>query len=113
MSSTFANVTRHHGLEAWRRLAEPVNEDKLLLSKDLLPRVNAPKPAGSAANIEQAIEDWDTTIRLYKKAGGDEPPDADRRMTLLQLLPLDIAAHATMNMDNPEYGSYLKLKSMC
>ena len=110
VSTSFANVTRHHGLEAWRKLAEPVNEDKLLLRKDLLPKVNAPRAAATPTDIEQAIEDWDTTIRLYKKAGGAEPTDADRRLTLLQILPAEIAAHATMHMDSPEHDTYLKLK---
>ena len=30
----FANVPRHNGLEAWRRVAEPLNEDKALRRKD-------------------------------------------------------------------------------
>ena len=33
---TFANVPRH-GFEALRRISEPVNEDKALTRKDLLP----------------------------------------------------------------------------
>ena len=27
---TFANVPRHNGFEAWRKISEPVNEDKVL-----------------------------------------------------------------------------------
>ena len=34
----FANVPRHNGFEAWRRIAEPINDDKALVRKDLLPR---------------------------------------------------------------------------
>ena len=40
---TFANVPRHNGFEAWRRVVEPVNEDKALIRKDLLPLVTNPK----------------------------------------------------------------------
>ena len=32
----FANVPRHNGLEAWRRVMEPINDDKALARKDLL-----------------------------------------------------------------------------
>ena len=30
----FANVPRHNGIEAWRRLAEPINEDKAMVRRD-------------------------------------------------------------------------------
>ena len=33
----FDNVARHNGFEAWRRIAEPINEDKALRRKELLP----------------------------------------------------------------------------
>ena len=31
VASAFANVPRHNGLEAWRILANPINEDKAIL----------------------------------------------------------------------------------
>ena len=80
------HVPRHNGLEAWRRLAEPVNDDTVLLQKDFLPKVTKPKAAPSADLIEQAIEDWDTDIRLFVKAGGRSPLDDARRLTLIQIL---------------------------
>ena len=30
----FANVQRHNGIEAWRRLAEPINEDEAMVRRD-------------------------------------------------------------------------------
>ena len=45
VQATFDNVPRHNGLEAWRQLAEPINEDKQLVVKDLLPLVTNPKGA--------------------------------------------------------------------
>ena len=33
----FDNVARHNGVEAWRRIAEPINDDKALRRKELLP----------------------------------------------------------------------------
>ena len=91
VASLFANVPRHNGLEAWRRIARPIHEDKLLLQKDLLVHVNSPKKAASNGNVEQAIEDWDTSIRLYEKACGSRPLCSESRMTLMQIIPRSVA----------------------
>ena len=58
---TFANVTRHNGFEAWRRLAEPINNDKALLRKELLPRFTNPRPASNVDDVENALREWDTS----------------------------------------------------
>ena len=68
VADVFANVPRHNGLEAWRQLSEPVIEDKELLQKDLLPVVTNPKGASNMEGVVQAVLDWDTNIRLCKKA---------------------------------------------
>ena len=52
----FANVARHNGFEVWRRVVEPVNEDKALLRKDLLPLVTSPKAASSMDDLTTALE---------------------------------------------------------
>ena len=70
VEDVFANMPRHNGLEAWRQLSEPIIEDKELLQKDLLPSVTNPKGVSNMEGIEQAVLDWDTNIRLFKKAGG-------------------------------------------
>ena len=44
---TFANVPRHNGFEAWRKISEPVDEDKALARKDLLTKVTNPRPAAN------------------------------------------------------------------
>ena len=66
----FANVPRHNGFEAWRRIAEPVNEDKGLLNKDLLPFVTNPNAASSMDDLTTALETWETNRRLFQKADG-------------------------------------------
>ena len=53
---TFANVPTHNGFEAWRRVVEPVIEDKALIRKDLLPLVTNPKPASSMDDLSAALE---------------------------------------------------------
>ena len=101
VATTFANVPRHNGIEGWRRIAEPVNEDKLLIQKELLTKVTNPKSASSMDRIEQAVEDWTTDIRLFCKAGGTAPEESKQRMTLVSMLPLDIAGYITMHMELP------------
>ena len=102
VAGTFANVTRHNGMEAWRKLAEPMNEDKQLLQKDLLPSVTNPKAAPSPDKIEEALEAWDTNIRLFVKAGGKEPDDGQKRITLMTMLPVGIGGYVTMHMELPD-----------
>ena len=52
--SVFANCPRHNGLESWRHVAKPINEDKLLILKDLLLLVTNPKPATNLDDLAQA-----------------------------------------------------------
>ena len=42
-ASVFRNVPRHNGLEAWRRITEPINDDKAAMRRELLPKINNPK----------------------------------------------------------------------
>ena len=73
---TFANVPRHNGFEAFRRIAEPVNEDKALVRKDLLSSVVHPKSATSMDNLQAALEVWDTSERRFESFDGVLPtPD--------------------------------------
>ena len=110
VASNFANVPRHNGLEAWRQLAEPINEDKELLQKDLLPRVTNPKAAATMDKVSDAVRDWDTDLRLFKKAGGVEPTDHAKRITLIRMLPVEIAAYISMHWEQPEYSTFIALK---
>ena len=68
-------------LEAWRQLAEPINDDKQLVQKELLPLMTNPKPAATMDKVVDAVRDWDTNMRLFKAAGG-----ASRRITSVVLL---------------------------
>ena len=42
VNGVFENVDRHNGLEAWRRIAEPINDDKQLILQELLAPVTEP-----------------------------------------------------------------------
>ena len=78
VNGIFANVPRHNGLEGWRRIAAPINEDKAMVRRSFLSLVSNPKPAASLEKIESAIEDWYTTKRLYREADGAEQSDLTR-----------------------------------
>jgi hypothetical protein len=45
--------------------------------------VTNPKGATSMDNIETAVENWNTNIRLFVAADGEEPSDEAKRMTLI------------------------------
>ena len=87
LHSVFANVPRHNGLEAWRRIAEPINEDKILILKDLLPAVTNPRPATSLDDLSTALEAWDTNLRLFSAAGGVPPSSEQKRLSFVAMSP--------------------------
>ena len=106
ISTVFGNVPRHSGLEAWRRVAEPINDDKTMIRKDLLPLITKPRGASSLDGISAAIEDWDTNIRLFKAAQGSEAVDETKRLTLLQMLPQDVSAYVAMHIELTELTTF-------
>ena len=82
LHSVFANVPRHNGLEAWRRIAEPINEDKILILKDFLPAVTNPRPATSLDDLSVPLEAWDANLRLIASAGGVIPSRDQTRLSI-------------------------------
>ena len=52
VSGTFGNCPRHNGLEAWRLLALPINDDQLIVQKELLSKVMHPKSAADMYKVE-------------------------------------------------------------
>ena len=87
----------------------PINEDKQIIQRHLMTKVAHPKPASSADGIEQAVIDWDTSIRLFKAAGGPEPTCAVKRLTFIDMLPSDIGTYVTMHLElYPTYVSLYK-----
>ena len=107
---TFSNVPRHNGFEAFRRLVEPVNEDKALVRKDLLSAVVHPKSATSMENLQTALEVWDTNKRLFEQADGVLPAHDQQRLALIGMLPPDISATVIMEMEKPGFGTFQEVK---
>ena len=109
-TSIYKNVQRHNGLEAWRKIAEPINDDKMMILQELLPQITNPKPATDMLGFEGAMRDWQTTIRLYTEAGGEKPTGEPERMAFIRLLPPDVAAHVLLHQALPQYATFDNLK---
>ena len=109
-TSTFKNVARHNGLEAWRQIALPINEDKVLILQELLPLITNPRSASSIDHYDDAVRDWTTNLRLFKEAGGEPPTGDAQRLAFTKLLPHDVAAHVTLHMNLPQYRDFHELR---
>ena len=107
---TFANVPRHNGFEALRRIAEPVNEDKALTRKDLLPLVTNPKTAGNMDDLNTAFETWGTNKRLFQRADGKLPDAEQERLAFIGILPSDISPNVIMEMAKPGFETYSEVR---
>ena len=109
-ASAFRNVPRHNGFEAWRRIAEPINDDKSAMRRELLPKVNNPRAAKSIDELEQCLEEWSTNCRLMLENGGKMPDDESRRVAFIEMLPADMSTYATMRMDEDDFSTFNKIK---
>ena len=105
-----ANVERHNGFEVWRRFAEAINEDKAMVHRNLLASVTKPKGATSMDKIQSAVEECNTNIRLFVAANGKVPIEEAKRMTLDQMLPMEISACISMHEGLPDYRTFPALK---
>ena len=104
----FKNVVRHNGLEAWRRISEPVLEDSEFTRKDLQPSVLHPKGAGKLDERPVALERWETNLRKFRQAQGECPSDDQKRLILVDMLPSDMAPYITLQLGL--YPSYEALQ---
>ena len=109
-ATVYRTVPRHNGLKAWRRIAEPINKDKSLMRKKLLPLVNKPKGAANVDELEKRIEDWSTNCRLMIENGGTLPDDYTRRMAFVGMLPAEVQTHVMMKLEEPDIETYAKIK---
>ena len=101
-TSTFKNVGRHNGFEAWCQIAFPINEDKILILQELLLLIANPKSASDIHHYDEAVRDWTLNLRLFKEAAGQRPTGNAQRLAFTKFLPADVAAHVTLHMDLPQ-----------
>ena len=60
--------------------------------------------------VPGALEEWDTSLRLLRAADGQEPPDEQKRLTLLTMLPAEVSAYVAMHLELPDLASFTGLK---
>ena len=60
--------------------------------------------------IEAAVKAWNTNIRLFVAADGEEPTESAKRMTMIHMLPIEISAYISMHESNAEYRTFDALK---
>ena len=101
----FSNVPRQDGFEAWRKLAGPINEDKMLIRKDLLWSFNQSRHCASVGDSEGALAQWATDRSLFSDAGGVLPALDLERLALIEMLPADMNTYITMRIDLLVYTS--------
>ena len=81
----FRNVPRHNGFRAWQVMTAPMNEHKAEVRKDLLKSVTHSVAAHSVEGLEKALEDWETTQRLFTEADGRLPDPEIMRLAYVGL----------------------------
>ena len=60
--------------------------------------------------IEAAVETWNTNIRLFVAADGEQPTEEAKRITLIHMLPMEVSAYISMHESNIEYKTFDALK---
>ena len=110
-ASTYRNVERHNGLEAWRTMAEPVNQDKTLMRKELLTLVNNPVAAKTIDEYEGRLRDWNTNLRLMQENDGVVPSDDQKRAILIDMLPPEVNMYVTLRLEEEAFDSFSKVKA--
>ena len=61
-------------------------------------------------DLSKALEDWETSKRLFAEADGKLPEDSNQRLVLNDMLPPDVSSNVLMHMDMPGYEMYDKIK---
>ena len=55
---------------AWQVMMAPIDDDDAEVRRELLKSVTNPAPAATVEGLEKALEDWETTKRLFTEADG-------------------------------------------
>ena len=48
--------------------------------------------------VSGALEEWDTSLRFFRAADGQEPGEEQKRLTLLTMLPAEVSAYVSMHL---------------
>ena len=87
--AAFDNAPAGNGLDAWRRIVDPLGprrEERLFkMHKDII----NPSPSQSLSAILHDIEDWENDLKEYYRCGGDVLAERTKMMTVRGMLPAD------------------------
>ena len=83
----FRNSPRQNSFRAWQVMTALISEDKAEVRKDLLKSVTNPVGASSVEGLEKALENWETTQRLFTEADGKLPEPEIMRLAVVGMLP--------------------------
>ena len=85
----FDNAAAGNGLDAWRRIVDPLgprSEERLFkMHKDII----SPKVSQSLTTILHDLEDWESDLKEYYRCGGDILAERTKMMTVRGMLPGD------------------------
>ena len=88
--TTYGNVKRSHGFEAWRRVVKSLSKRTEAELLKLEGKVLAPVCCSHEGQVLMALEVWQGAIKDYEDAGGEELSKKRRRGGLLRMLPLKL-----------------------
>ena len=109
----FRKVPRHNGFRASQLMTAPINEDKAEVRNDLLKSVTNPVRASIVEGFDKALEDWETTQRLFTEADGKLPDPEIMRLGFVGMLPHEVYTYVSLHLDMEEDNSLGKLKQEC
>ena len=108
-STVFANVQRLNGAEAYRRITEPIIENRDARRQHYQPKVTNPKSAAKLEDVAMAVEHWESDYRKYLESKGTELDDEQRRLILIDILPPDVGVFMTLQL--AQHPTYAKLRA--
>ena len=68
----------------------------------------SPRSDSNLGGVQDALEAWETNLRLFEAAGGTVPEGDARRLAFTEILPAYVSVHMTMHMD--KYPNFIALK---
>ena len=86
----FNNVPALNGAEAWRRLVVPINSRTVNTRHQMYRKVHTPNRASKLLDLMRALEEWETSLRTYYEAGGQELSQEDMCTIARNIVPSDM-----------------------
>ena len=86
----YGNVEQGNGLEVWRRINKHIFSKNEQRRAELYQHVHNPRAAAKPSDVASALEEWDTSQRLYREVGGKDLNGDDLKEIVMRLLPWSV-----------------------